>query len=176
MTKEIKEIVMNKKAFTLIELLVVVLIIGILAAVAVPQYQKAVIKSRYTLLKTTTQTIVNAQERYYLANNTYTDNRSFLDIDIQGTNPSSPSHQFVFSWGTCSLLLITNEAATVCYNSQIRMQYQQYYSHSQWRHNEKVCIALNTDLASIQNQLCKQDSQRSTPSEMNSTNYTWRYN
>ncbi len=165
----------NKQAFTLIELLVVVLIIGILAAVALPQYQKAVIKSKYTLMKTVAQSIVNAQERYYLATNTYALDKSLLDIEIQGAFQTSPSHQFVFSWGTCTLFILENESAVVCRSEFAHMQYQQYFAHSKWWAGTHVCLADNTSLSSVQNQLCKSESQRDAPSEKNPTYYTWRY-
>ena len=77
---------MNKKAFTLIELLVVVLIIGILAAIAVPQYQKAVAKSKFATLKNNVKAIYQAEKVYHLANNSYTTNLNDLDVDITTNN------------------------------------------------------------------------------------------
>ena len=62
-----------KKAFTIIELLVVVLIIGILAAIALPQYRIAVEKSRATEAIIHLRHLADAEELYYLANGGYTD-------------------------------------------------------------------------------------------------------
>ena len=73
-----------KKAFTLIELLVVVLIIGILAAVALPQYQTAVVKSRMATFLPLVRNILDAEEVYYLANGFYTGSVSFLGVDMPG--------------------------------------------------------------------------------------------
>ncbi|WP_052545799.1 type IV pilin protein [Elusimicrobium minutum] len=76
----------RKSGFTLIELLVVVLIIGILAAIALPQYNKAVEKSRITQAITYTTSIGRAEQMYYLANSSYTNNFDSLDLDFSGTN------------------------------------------------------------------------------------------
>ncbi len=70
----------NKSGFTLIELLVVVLIIGILAAVALPQYQKAVLKSRFAALMPIAKSIANGNEMYYLTHGQYAQNPAELDV------------------------------------------------------------------------------------------------
>ena len=74
---------MKNRAFTLIELLVVVLIIGVLAAIALPQYNKAVLKSRLAEGVIYARYLHDAQEMYYLANNEYAS--SFADLGIDAT-------------------------------------------------------------------------------------------
>ena len=70
----------NKKGFTLIELLVVVLIIGILAAMAMPAYFKAVERSRTAEADTMIGTVVNAQQRYKMKTGNYTEKWTALDV------------------------------------------------------------------------------------------------
>lgn len=81
---------MSQKGFTLIELLVVVLIIGILSAVALPQYEKTVWKSRGSEMMTWMKSLGEAQELYHMANGSWASSLADLDVDFSGfSDPES---------------------------------------------------------------------------------------
>jgi type IV pilus assembly protein PilA len=70
-TKEVANMMRNRKGFTLIELMIVVAIIGILAAIAIPNFLKFQAKSKQSEAKTNLKGIYTAETAYFGENNSY---------------------------------------------------------------------------------------------------------
>lgn len=73
---------MYKRGFTLVELLVVTLIIGILSAIAVSQYQKAIMKSRMTAAVQFFRKLIQLEQAYYDMNGAWLKDITAFDVDL----------------------------------------------------------------------------------------------
>ena len=155
---------MKNKAFTLIELLVVVLIIGILAAIALPQYQVAVEKSRAARILPLLRSLNDARTSYYLANGELPCHIEDLDISFPyesktetGARYSCTEKDYKYEFSDGSYISLGSVADLIFYSSANAEYHIDVYREKQtWdtQTGNIVCVA-NITISPLGERLCK---------------------
>ena len=125
-----------RNGFTLIELLIVVLIIGVLSAIALPMYQKTVLKSRFAALMPIANAMADSNEAYYLEHGNYASDPQDLPVQGQSEYPTGTQLEFGSNM---------DYAYVLASNPDARNNYIVYQKHSANYPGEIHCEAVTGD-------------------------------
>jgi prepilin-type N-terminal cleavage/methylation domain-containing protein len=163
----------NKKAFTLIEMLVVVVIIGILAAIALPQYQKSILKSQFAEMEIATNNWIKELELYYLVNGSYPPdnhiNETYSQMNIQypgctfGRYDQMTCENFILNpsyWGNTGLVVVARKPW-----EESDLVYFVWASKSKYPNRKECCGKIDTRYENF----CKSISKTGLAVKVNST-------
>ena len=89
---------MNRKGFTLIELLIVVVIIGILAAIAIPKFANTKSKAYVTAMKSDLRNLVSSQESFFSDSAKYTSSLTALNFKASSGVNSPAITTYAGAW------------------------------------------------------------------------------